>query len=127
MTAKCKSVLFLFCAFTLVAFWSTQSIAQDAVQVDPKHHKVEFENDHVRVLRIVFAPGEISQMHQHPCVIAVGITNSDLIFHLPDGSSRLTKLKSGQVVTAKPTTHNPENKSGGTSEVILVELKDGGC
>ena len=127
MTAKCKSVLFLFCAFTLVAFWSTQSNAQDAVQVDPKHHKVEFENDYLRVLRINFAPGDISKMHQHPCAVAIGISNSDLIFHFPDGSSRPTKLKRGQVVVAKPTTHNPENKTQTSSEVILVELKDGDC
>jgi len=26
--------------------------AQDAVKVDPKHYKVELENDQVRVLRI---------------------------------------------------------------------------
>jgi len=127
MKIKRKSVLFLFSVFTFLAFWSTQSTAQDAVQVDPKHHKIEFENDHVRVLRIDFGPGEISQMHQHPCVIAIGINSSDLIFHLPDGSSRPAKLKRGQVVVAKPTTHNPENKTQTPSEVILVELKDGGC
>lgn len=127
MKTKNRSALFLFSVFTLVAFWSIQSTAQDAVHVDPKHHKIEFENDHVRVLRIDFGPGEISKLHQHPCVIAIGINSSDLIFHFPDGSSRPTKLMRGQVVVAKPTTHNPENKTQTSSEVILVELKDGGC
>ena len=32
-------------------------LAQDPVAVDPAHHKIEFENDQVRVLRIVFPPG----------------------------------------------------------------------
>jgi len=127
MRTKRESVLFLFSVFALAAFWSTQSAAQDAVQVDPKHHKVEFENDHVRVLRINFGPGEISQMHQHPCAVAIGISDSNLTFHLPDGSTKPAKLKQGQVIVAKPQTHNPENKTQTPAEVILVELKDGGC
>ena len=127
MKTKRKSALFLFSLFTFVAFWSDPSNAQDAVQMDPKHHKIEFENDHVRVLRINFGPGEISQMHQHPCALAIGISNSDLTFHLPDGSTKPAKLKHGQVIVAKPITHNPENKTQTPAEVILVELKDGGC
>ncbi len=127
MKTKVKSVLFLFSVFTVAALWSTQSTAQDAVQVDPEHHKIEFENDHVRVLRVNFGPGEMSQMHQHPCAIAIGIRNAELTFHLPDGSTRPAKLKHGQIMVAKPTTHNPENETQTTAEVILVELKDGGC
>ena len=46
---------------------SLLGFAQDAVKVDPSHHKVEFENDQVRVLRIRFGPGEESVMHEHPC------------------------------------------------------------
>jgi len=127
MKTKPKSALILFSVFTLAAFWSSQSIAQDAVSADPQHHKVEFENDSVRVLRINFGPGEISQMHQHPCAVAIGISNSDLTFHLPDGTTTPARLKHGQVIVAKPQTHNPENKTQTAAEVILVELKDGGC
>jgi quercetin dioxygenase-like cupin family protein len=97
------------------------------VQVDPAHHKVEFENDHVRVLRIKFGPGESSQMHHHPCAIAVGVSDSLLTFHLPDGSTRPARLELGQVLLAKPAIHNPENKTSTAAEVVLVELKDGGC
>jgi len=38
---------------------------QDPVKVDSKHYKVEFENDHVRALRITCGPGEKSVMHDH--------------------------------------------------------------
>jgi len=62
--------------------------AQDAVVVDPQHHKVEFETEQVRVLRITFPPGEQSVMHSHPCAIAIGLTDSTLTFHLPDGHHR---------------------------------------
>lgn len=120
-------VLFLSSVLSVVGLWSSQSTAQDSVAVDPQHHKVEFENEHVRVLRIEFGPGEMSQMHQHPCAVAIGISDSDLIFHLPDGSTKPAKLKHGQVIVAKPITHNPENKTQTPAEVILVEMKDGGC
>ena len=43
----------------------------DPVKVDPKHYKVEFENESVRVLRISYAPGEKSVMHYHPNAVAV--------------------------------------------------------
>lgn len=114
-------------AIVFALSWSTLSTAQDAVSVDPRHHKVEFENDHVRVLRITFAPGESSQMHSHPCAIAVGVSDSLLTFQLPDGSTRPARLNLGQVIVAKPQTHSPQNKSPSAAEVILVELKDGGC
>ena len=124
---KYRSRPTLLSVFVLVTAWTACATAQDAVSVDPKHHKVEFENDHVRVLRITFGAGESSQMHTHPCAIAVGVSDAPLIFHLPDGSTRPAKLKLGQLVVAKPTTHNPENQTADPAEVILVELKDGGC
>ena len=30
----------------------------DPVKVDPKHYKVEFENERVRVLRVSYGPGQ---------------------------------------------------------------------
>ena len=59
------------------------ALAQDAVSVDPRHHKVEFENDEVRVLRISFPPGESAPMHSHPYAIAVGIQDGTLEFGFP--------------------------------------------
>lgn len=103
------------------------AVAQDPVAVDPAHHKVEFENNQVRVLRITFKPGESSQMHSHPCGIAIGLNDSSLTFHLPDGTTRPANLKQGQVVVVKPIIHKPENRVQNTAEVILVELKSGGC
>ena len=38
----------------------------DPINVDPKHYKVEFENERVRVLRVSYGPGEKSVMHYNP-------------------------------------------------------------
>ena len=50
---------------------SAQSTRTDPVRVDPKHYKVEVENDQVRVLRIKYGPHEKSVMHGHPSTVAV--------------------------------------------------------
>ena len=36
--------------------------AQDAVKVDPKHYKVEFENEYVRIVRATFGKGARAPM-----------------------------------------------------------------
>lgn len=115
----------LLIGFSLMAV--TVAHAQDPVAVDPKHHKVEFENDQVRVLRITFDPGEKAPMHDHPCAIAVGIREGALEFTFPDGTSRPALLKQGQILTPKPTKHQVENKGDQPVEVILVEMKTGKC
>jgi len=51
-------------------------MAQDPVQVDPKHYTVEFENDQVRVLRIHYGPHEKSVMHGHPASVAVFLADT---------------------------------------------------
>jgi hypothetical protein len=39
--------------------------------VDPKHYKVELENEQVRVLRINYGAHEKSVMHSHPNSVAI--------------------------------------------------------
>jgi len=112
-------------AFAFAALMRS-AYAQDAVAVDPAHHKVEFENDQIRVVHVVFPPGESSVMHSHPCLIAIGVADGELTFRLPDGSTRLAPIRRGEVlVVRQPPTHNPVNNSGTTHDVMVVELKTG--
>src|ERR1700680_4612662 len=62
--------------------------AQDATKVDPKHYKVEFENDQVRVLRISYGPHEKSVMHSHPAGLVVYLTDARGKITTPDGKSQ---------------------------------------
>jgi quercetin dioxygenase-like cupin family protein len=82
--------------------------AQDAVAVDPKHYKVELENDQVRVLRIRYGPGEKSVRHQHPASVAVFLTDGQVKFTTADGKSEEATVKAGSTMWV---------------ELILVELK----
>jgi quercetin dioxygenase-like cupin family protein len=97
--------------------------AQDPVKVDPKHYKVEFENDQVRVLRVKYGPGEKSVMHSHPDGVGVAVTDHHVKFTYPDGKSEERNAKAGQAFWAKGGPHLPENTSDRPLELILIELK----
>ncbi|RPI20199.1 MAG: hypothetical protein EHM61_27550 [Acidobacteria bacterium] len=98
--------------------------SEDSVTADPKHYKVEFQNDRVRVLRIKYGAGEKSVMHSHPANVAVFLTGGETKMTLPDGKSNAASaVKAGQVQWAGKEKHLPENVGGKPLELILVELK----
>ncbi len=97
--------------------------AQDPVKVDPKHYKVEFENDQVRVLRIKYGPKEKSVMHEHPAAVAVFLTESSGKFALADGKTEERSWKAGETRWTPAEKHVPENLSAKPLELVLVELK----
>lgn len=99
------------------------TVGTDACSVDSKHYKVEDENDRVRVLRARYGPGEKSVMHSHPDLVAFFVTDGDIRFTFPDGSTEEAHVNSGQSMIMAPTTHLPENLSDKPFEVVLVELK----
>jgi quercetin dioxygenase-like cupin family protein len=95
----------------------------DPVKVDPKHYKVEFENESVRVLRISYAPGEKSVMHYHPGSVAVYLNDGNARMTTPDGKSVDTAIKAGAASWAPAGSHLPQNVGDKSFEVIVVELK----
>jgi quercetin dioxygenase-like cupin family protein len=97
--------------------------AQDPVKVDSKHYKVLFENDQVRVLRIQYAPGDKSPMHQHPDSVAVFLSEQTAKFTFPDGKNEVVTGKTGEAKWIPGGSHEPENIGNKPLEVVLVELK----
>jgi quercetin dioxygenase-like cupin family protein len=98
-------------------------MAADPVKADPKHYKVEFENDRVRVIRITYGPREKSVMHGHPPGIVVILSECDFRFYLPLGEKQEILGKAGEILSfEEPFEHLPENLSDKPFEAILVEL-----
>ncbi|MBZ5538166.1 MAG: cytoplasmic protein [Acidobacteriia bacterium] len=112
----------LFAALVLVIAAKT-AMAQDPVKVDPKHYKVESENDQVRVLRITYGPHEKSVMHEHPASQVIYLTDAHVKFTLPGGKTQESHGKPGETSWAPAGKHLPENLSDKPLEGILVELK----
>ena len=110
-------------ASLVLVFGMKTALAQDPVRVDPKHYKVEFENDQVRVLRITYGPHEKSVMHEHPASVVVSLTDHDVKFTLPDGKTVEGHMKAGESGWRAAGTHLPENLGDKPLEAVLVELK----
>ena len=119
-----RRVLLLVAVFFLVAFTAK---AQDPVKVDPKHHKVEFENAQVRVLRITIGPHEKTAAHEHPAWVAVFLTDLDVKVTFPDGKTEERHAKAGEAEWHAGEKHTVENISNKPLEVIMVELKGKGA
>lgn len=113
-----------FCITLSFLIWIPIISAQDAVKIDPKHYKVEFENEKVRVLRINYAPGEESMMHSHPEGVAIFMTDSKGKMKMKDGNDFVMDEKAGTVMWTDYTEHHPNNASEKPFEVIQVELKN---
>lgn len=95
----------------------------DAVKVDPKHYTVEFENEHVRAVRVRYGPHEKSGMHEHPNCIGVFLTDGKAKFAYPDGTAEEVSWKVGETMWFPAVKHDPENLSDAPMEAILIELK----
>ena len=48
----------------------------DATRLDPKHYRLETENEQVRIIRVRYGAGERSVMHAHPSSIVVFLTTA---------------------------------------------------
>lgn len=95
------------------------------LKVDPKHYKLEFENDQVRVTRVKIGPGESTPVHEH--------TMNRLVAYISDQNFRITSAD-GKVDNARHNAsdvswsgaakHKEENLAATPFEVVVVELKN---
>jgi hypothetical protein len=90
---------------------TSATTALDPTNVDPKHYRVEFENDQVRVLRVHYEPHEKGAQHEH-------ILNR-VVVYLNDQPN----AKADDVRVAGAATHAEENASDKPADRIAVELK----
>jgi quercetin dioxygenase-like cupin family protein len=96
---------------------------EDCCKVDPKHYRVEFENERVRVVRCNYGPHERSVMHGHPDNVAVFLTDARVRFTYPDGRTEEASVRAGQTQDTASVVHLPENIGDRPMEVLLIELK----
>jgi hypothetical protein len=83
----------------------------DPVAVDPQHYKVEFENEHVRVLRVHYGAHEKGETHEHFL--------NRVVVYLNDQPG----AKADDVRIAGAGKHAEENASEKPADRIAVELK----
>jgi quercetin dioxygenase-like cupin family protein len=80
------------------------------------------ENDRVRVLEVVFKPGDVAKMHRHP---------DHVVYALKGGKGRFTsggktqdmEIKTGSVIFLEAQDHEVKNIGNTTLDLIVMELK----
>jgi len=99
--------------------------AQDPPKTDPKHYRVELENDQVRVLRVRYGPRDSAPVHEHALPrITVNLTDQAVRLTLPDGSTSDLRRAAGEIVYADTVArHSEVNLNDQPFEVVVVELK----
>lgn len=87
--------------------------------------RVVIENDRVRALRRILAPGESTDMHVHASRgVGVPVTAGRLEISSPEGATRFVEMKAGaaQWIDAG-TMHRLKNVGDASIEIVDIELK----
>jgi quercetin dioxygenase-like cupin family protein len=98
--------------------------AQDPIKIEPKHYKLDFENDKVQVVSVHYGPHESSALHDHPGGVVVVLTAGHLRFTDEYGKTREVFAKPGEVRWYAPFKHRVENLSGSSYDAVYIGLKN---
>lgn len=85
-------------------------------------YKLLNENDKVRVLEVVFKPGDIAKMHHHPDHIVYALKGGRMSL-TSQGKSQEMTIKSGSVSFHDEQDHEGKNIGDATIDLLVVELK----
>lgn len=96
--------------------------ARDAVAVAPNVHHVLFDNQHVRVYRVLASHGQTTEMHTHPPFALVSLRDARVSQTMADGTSSVFDFQRGQVVWLDGLEHRWELLAG-ELHLIGVEVK----
>ena len=121
-----KPIALLVSAATFIQGCAT-ALPQQDTEADPAHHKLEFENKCVRVVRANFGPGEKSALFDAKDAVLVSLTGSEgFRLTFPDGTSTTTPPNDpGHVTWAPGVRAQHENIGRKPVEFIVIEPK--GC
>lgn len=100
----------------------TGKTRSSSASLDKADH-VEFENEHVRVVRAVTGPRERSALRTRRDRILIFLTDSHEMRHDRDGQQKEVRHKAGDVLWRTASDHQLENLEDRPVEVIVVELK----
>ena len=97
----------------------------DPTSTDPDKYRVVFENERVRVLEYVDAPGARTSPHRHPDSVMVTLSGFRRRLH-HEGGTRDVEIPAGLVTWLPAQVHSGENIGQSPTHTIFVELKEPG-
>jgi len=126
MRKSATGVLFIVAAGLSMLLLAKDAQVPDALAANPQNIQLKLENEHVRVMEARLQPGQKENAHSHPGYVVYALSGGTIRIHTPDGKTSDLTFKSGDVMYREPVTeHWGENVGTTTTDLILVELKDG--
>jgi len=113
----------LFWAGILVCLGSAFALGQDPTRVEPKHYRLNFENDRVQVVSVHYGPHEKSGLHDHPGGVVVILTEAHLRFTDENGKTREIFSKPGEARWYPPFKHRVENLGDTPYDAVYIGIK----
>ncbi len=114
----------MFCAAILVCATVSVAGAQDPTRVEPRHYKLQFENDRVQVVNVHYGPHEKSEMHDHPGGVVVVVTGGHLRFTDQNGKVTDVYSKAGESRWFPPFKHKVENLGDEPYNAVYIGIKN---
>jgi len=112
-----------FWAGVFVCLAVASTLAQDPIKVEPKHYKLDFENDKVQVVSVHYGAHEKSALHEHPGGVVVILTAAHLRFTDENGKTREIFSKPGEARWYPPFRHRVENLGDTPYDAVYVGIK----
>ncbi len=97
--------------------------APDAVTAAPNLYAVAYENDAVRILRVEYAPGDLSPMHHHPASCSIIINTQSWESMDPDGDVMPAFAGAGMFACEDGYSHSMENTGEEPAGLFVIEFK----
>jgi quercetin dioxygenase-like cupin family protein len=85
-------------------------------------YKLLNENDKVRVLEVLFKPGDVAKMHHHPDHVVYALKGGKGSF-TSGGKTQEMDVKTGSVLFLEAQDHEVKNIGKTTLDLIVMELK----
>jgi quercetin dioxygenase-like cupin family protein len=109
----------------MIGMMAGMALGQDPTKVEPKHYKLDFENDRVQVVSVHYGPHEKSSMHEHPGGVVVVVTGGHLKFTDENGKVTEVFAKAGEARWFAPFKHTVENVGDTAYNAVYVGMRGG--
>ncbi len=97
-------------------------MAKDPLVIASNVYKVLNENEKVRVLEVIFKPGDFAKMHHHPDHVVYAKSGGKMNF-LSGGKTQDMDIETGSVIFLDAQDHEAKNIGSTTIDLIVFELK----
>jgi quercetin dioxygenase-like cupin family protein len=94
----------------------------DALVAASNVYKLLNENDKVRVLEVIFKPGDVAKMHHHPDHVVYAVKGGKASFTSGSKTQEMD-IKAGSVMFLEAQEHEVKNIGKTTLDLIVMELK----